>query len=114
MIVQSAGTDHPSAEVIQWCRCGGAAEVNRCRSQIWRSGVLILIWRCCGYQNEVFVQVVICVDAGYVQRCRYSRQQRDRGAEMLQRCRVAKIQRCRGAEVQRFRGAVRQEVLSRC
>jgi len=54
----------PGAEVIQWCRCGGAAEVNRCRSQIWRSGVLRLIWSCCGYQNEVFLQVVICVDAG--------------------------------------------------
>ncbi len=47
---------------IQWCRYGGAAESKRCRSQIWRSGVLI--WRCCGYQNEVFVQVLICVGAG--------------------------------------------------
>ena len=24
----------------------------------------VLIWRCCGYQNEVFVQVLICVGAG--------------------------------------------------
>ena len=50
---------------IQWCRCrfGGAVEVKRCRSQMWGSGVLI--WRCCGYQNEVFVQaIMICAGAG--------------------------------------------------